>query len=35
MTEAVVDAKLAGLTRDAMTRVFQDILAAFFKTATT
>jgi hypothetical protein len=33
MTDAVVDAKLAGLTQEAMTKVFQDVLATFFKTA--
>jgi GntR family transcriptional regulator len=32
ITDAVVDAKLAGLTQDAMTKVFQDVLATFFKT---
>lgn len=32
ITDAVVDAKLAGLTQDAMNKVFQDVLATFFKT---
>lgn len=35
MTDAVVDAKLAGLTQDAMTKVFQDILATFFNATST
>jgi GntR family transcriptional regulator len=31
ITNAVVDAKLAGMSHDAMNKVFQDVLASFFK----
>ena len=35
ITDAVVDAKLAGLTHEAMTRVFQEVLGTFFKKIST
>jgi len=35
MTDAVVDARLAGFTQNEMTKVFQDVLTTFFKTTST